>query len=107
MRPHRLTSRKLLVASVGVAAISYVGCSTNPPASGNLMPPQPPPDAGESPVVTVPSENPPVSGNLMPPPPQDAGAAQPTPPPRTSGSANVVTLPRPPVVGNLMAPRIP
>ena len=38
--------RKLLIATLGVAAVSYVGCGSdndNPPTAGNLMPP---PDSG-------------------------------------------------------------
>jgi hypothetical protein len=79
-----VVGRKLLVASLGVAAISYVACTTSqtspdggsdadaaadanadgPVTSGNLMPP-PPVDAAADAQVT--------SGNLMPPPPVDAG----------------------------------
>jgi hypothetical protein len=36
--------RKLLVASLGVAAVSYVACGGNSETSGNLVPP---PDAGK------------------------------------------------------------
>ncbi len=75
-RPKR---RKLLVASVGVASISYVvaACGKDQrPVSGNL--PAPPP----TPSVT------PISGNLpapepidaAPPPSPDSGPA--TPPPK-------------------------
>ena len=60
-RPSR--RRKLLVASIGVATVSYVvltACKETP-ISGNL--PAPPP----------PTDNPPVVGNLpAPPPPEDA-----------------------------------
>ena len=70
--------RKLLSASVGVAAVSYVlgaacggettGSSSGNPTSGNL--PAPPPtvirDAADE-------QLPPVSGNLPAPPPMDAG----------------------------------
>lgn len=60
-RPRR---RKLLVASVGVATVSYVlltacGKENTPPVSGNL--PAPPPT---DPI--------PVTGNLPAPPPVDA-----------------------------------
>jgi hypothetical protein len=78
----RVIGKKLLVASIGVATISYVACSTGstttdagadaaadgPVTSGNLMPP-PPVDASED----VKPDVPPTSGNLMPPPPIDAG----------------------------------
>ncbi len=54
--------RKLLAATAGVAAVSYVlGCNPTP-TSGNL--PAPPP------TETVP----PTSGNLPAPPPVDASA---------------------------------
>ena len=43
--PKRLKARKLLITSIGVAAVSYVGCGT-PVTSGNLMPPPPCEDAG-------------------------------------------------------------
>lgn len=61
----RLRRRKLLVATVGVAAVSYVvGTACNNSAtSGNLMAP---PDED--------AQVPPTSGNLpAPPPPTDAG----------------------------------
>jgi hypothetical protein len=38
--PKRLKGKKLLVASIGVAAVSYVGCIT-PATSGNLVGPPP------------------------------------------------------------------
>jgi hypothetical protein len=62
MRPP--SPRKLLVASVGVATVSYalVACD-KPPVTGNLPAPPPPP-----PSI-------PIVGNLpAPPPPPDAGA---------------------------------
>jgi hypothetical protein len=66
MPPRPRTARKLLVASLGVAAIAYAGCEKKVPP-GNLMAPPPPP----------PTE---VVGNLMPmpvdagpPTPMDAG----------------------------------
>lgn len=58
--------RKILVASIGVATVSYValaGCNKETPISGNL--PSPPP-----------TQEPPVVGNLpAPPPPEDAAPA--------------------------------
>ena len=85
MVPRRRLAKKLLVASVGVAAVSYVvACNKQPvgnlampaadaadmPAVGNLMAPPPPPiDAAPTPRDIPP-------GNLMPPPPPplpDAG----------------------------------
>jgi hypothetical protein len=76
MRPP--SPRKLLVASIGVATVSYtlVACEP-PPISGNLPAPPPPP-----PPPTVP-----IVGNLpAPPPPPDAGAPPPdagrAPPPK-------------------------
>ncbi len=63
-RPRR---RKLLVASVGVAAVSYVvGTACNvggEMTSGNLVSPPP-----------TPTEQPPIGGNLPAPPPPDASA---------------------------------
>jgi hypothetical protein len=62
-RPGR--RRKILVASIGVATVSYVVLTAcrETPISGNL--PAPPP----------PTDNPPVVGNLpAPPPPEDAAA---------------------------------
>jgi hypothetical protein len=63
-RPRR---RKLLVASVGVAAVSYavgVACGDSNVTSGNLPAPAPR-DAANEQIVT--------SGNLPAPPPPDAG----------------------------------
>lgn len=82
-----VVGRKLLVASLGVATLSYVACTTSPSSgnlmfpdgdaaadgpvtSGNLMPPPPPDGAADAkPDAPV------TSGNLMPPPPPDAGDA--------------------------------
>jgi len=107
--PRRLQSRKLLVASLGVAAVSYVGCVERPQTSGNLMAP-PTQDAGAAPeqgaavAVPVPSastppERPPTSGNLMPPPPVDAGPPPPPDFPPTSG--NLMPPPPPPDAGTI------
>jgi hypothetical protein len=64
MGPRRLpvNSRKLLVAAIGVAAVSYVGCTSalqENPTSGNLMsyPADSGPETGSFPT----------SGNLMAP----------------------------------------
>jgi hypothetical protein len=57
----RKPGRKLLVASLGVAAVSYVACGTNPVA--NLAPP--PGDSGKD-VIDA------LVANLAPPP-QDSG----------------------------------
>src|SRR3954467_3750028 len=81
--PRRLTGKKLLVASLGVAAISYLGCEgkrpPEPPTSGNLMAPQPPESSQVQPGVPTGTDGPPTSGNLMPPKPLDAGPKQPLP----------------------------
>lgn len=84
--PKRAQGRKLLIASIGIATVSYLGCSneTNPPVSGNLMPPS---DAGKdgqgggsasssssSSDASSSSGKPPTSGNLVPPPLLDASA---------------------------------
>lgn len=84
----RPSPRKLLVASIGVATVSYtLAACDKPPVSGNLPAPPPPPTT-------------PIVGNLPapPPPPPDAGA-----PP----SASDAGIPVPPVVGNLPAPPPP
>ena len=71
MAPRPRIARKLLVASIGVAAIAYAGCEKKMPP-GNLMPPPPPPP------TTM------VVGNLVAPPTTDepmlraAGDAGPT-----------------------------
>lgn len=66
MNPRFRPGRKLLVASLGVAAISYVACGTDA-TSGNLAPP---PDAGGKDTSADVIEEM-ISGNLAPPP--DAG----------------------------------
>ncbi len=88
MKKRSVVGKKLLVASLGVAAVSYVACSgevasTDAGAggadaaadrlvsSGNLIPP--PIDA--TPPRDAAPDVPPTSGNLMPPPPPDAGDA--------------------------------
>ena len=71
-----LTSRKLLLATVGLATISYVAC-TDGSTSGNLM-------ATPLRDSAADREPPPTSGNLMPAPfdssmpdaPTDTGAGQ-------------------------------
>lgn len=81
MQRPRQNRRKLLVAAVGVATVSYViacadrettegattasqDASDRPPTSGNLPSPPPPEEAG----------TPPTSGNLPAPPPPDDDA---------------------------------
>jgi len=84
MRELRRRGRRLLVASLGVAAVSYVGCKesvTNMPP-GNLV--APPPASTDAAAVPVPAPAPsdvPMHppGNLMPPPPTPLN---PTPPPK-------------------------
>lgn len=85
MAKKRVVGRKLLVASVGVAAISYVACTTT--TSGNLVAPEgdasAEEDGGSDALVTSGNLMPPpadakadapvTSGNLMPPPPVDGG----------------------------------
>lgn len=65
MGPRRLpgNSRKLLVAAIGVAAVSYVGCRSSTfdsPTSGNLM------FVGDDSGAET-GGFPPTSGNLMAP----------------------------------------
>ena len=57
-----VNSRKLLVAAIGVAAVSYVGCSNihDNPTSGNLMSTFPDDSGAETGQF-------PTSGNLMAP----------------------------------------
>jgi len=64
MPVHPKLGRKLLMASVGVAAVSYVACS-NTETSGNLVAPPGDAAAGDA------NDDFPTSGNLLPPP-QDA-----------------------------------
>ena len=81
----------LLVASVGVATVSYALAACEKQPAGNLAPPQPPVTAD------------PVSGNLAPPPakPDLPDAAPPAP--VASDNAKAVS----PTGGNLMAPPRP
>lgn len=105
-----------MVASVGVATVSYVVACEHPSA-GNLAPPQPAViDAGPAPMPS------PVAGNLMavpiPPPSAEADAGPAVtpvtgslaPPPSASASASAKPQPgkppsRHPVSGNLAPPR--
>lgn len=79
-----LKGRKLLIASVGVAAVSYA-CRDRPETTGNLMPALPTSDAAVAnvPEPPLPPELDERTGNLMPPEPPlgigDAGVA-PKPP---------------------------
>jgi hypothetical protein len=89
--------KRLLVAAIGVATISYVssqsGCKREPTStttSGNLVPP--PAEAKPTPPDDIGVQS---SGNLVPPPAADAGRGQdaaievPLPP-----SGNLVPPPR-------------
>jgi hypothetical protein len=60
--PPAFTSRRLLVAAVGVATINYAACKESTPATGNVALPQQ-------------VDAPPVSGN--PPSPEAADAGPP------------------------------
>jgi hypothetical protein len=95
MEPRR---RKLLVATVGVATVSYVltnAACKGSTTSGNLVAPPPPDvtDAGEP-------DRPPISGNLPAPP----DVAVDTTVPGDTSDAAEVTPDRPPISGNLPAP---
>ncbi len=100
----RRPGRKLLAASVGVAAVSYVvvACRTEPPqVTGNLMAPVEPTTAPSRP----PPPEPPV-GNLMPPEEPN----EPIEPIRPDAGADAGRLHKPfpePPVGNLMPPPPP
>jgi hypothetical protein len=62
----RLATRKILVATLGVGAVSYVtACGSN---SGNLLPP-PPQDAAPEAMIDGSMQDVVTSGNLMGPPP--------------------------------------
>lgn len=89
-------ARKLLVASVGVAAISYVACSTE--TSGNLMAPYDSDAGSRRRHRRRQADAPPTSGNLMPPPPADAAADA------TDASDAGADTGVPPTSGNLMPP---
>lgn len=98
-RPRQVHAKKLLVASIGVAAVSYVACNNNTAHSppGNLMAPAAdagPPTSGNLVAPTVTPEGPP------PPPTTSAtGIATGTAPPLTTGSGRP-----PPTSGNLVPP---
>ena len=104
MRKQR--GRKLLVASLGVAAVSYVACSRKPDVqetTGNLVAPPP-----EDPT-TQPTGEPPPQGNA-----DAAPDAQGSPDAQTSAKPPATTVtPVPPEptgpmpVGNLVAPPEP
>ncbi len=71
--PRLRTGRKLLVATVGLASVSFVACEDKSDGPvGNLMAPQ---DLGvRTDALDAGRETlPPPMGNLMPPPPPDAG----------------------------------
>ncbi|MFO0671856.1 MAG: hypothetical protein U0235_19905 [Polyangiaceae bacterium] len=77
VRAKRISPRKILVASVGVASLSYVvACERQQVTSGNLMarPPDAVDAAGPAPTDRAPPRDISVSGNLMAPEPFDAGA---------------------------------
>jgi hypothetical protein len=83
MPPRRRTGRKLLIASIGVAAIAY-GCSKDPKQPepvGNLVAPPPPPDAG---AETQPAQTLPVQTVTPPAATPDAGAG-----PKTKASGGM------------------
>jgi hypothetical protein len=64
--------RKLLLASIGVAAVSYACERRSPEPVGNLVAPPPPPESAQPEPEPAPPEEP--VGNLVaPPPPEDAG----------------------------------
>lgn len=74
--PKKLVSRKLLIATLGVATVNYIAVACTPPTSGNLPAPDPgKPDASTPTSAT--SAPPPTAGNLPAPQP-----IEPTPTPR-------------------------
>jgi hypothetical protein len=93
----RSKARKILVASIGVAAVMY-GCKKNDggaggvETTGNLVAPDPMPDAAAEPEAVPEAAPPPASdapdasgeplqpvGNLMPPEPEQPLAPEKTP----------------------------
>ena len=113
---HPSKSRKLLIASVGVATINYVAaCGREPVTSGNLVAPLPsnaggPASVEDTGVLVVAGAGntggtggaaaiPPTSGNLVAPPPLPP---RPVDPPPTSG--NLMPPPNPPPTGGVKPP---
>ena len=95
LSPMRHTKKKLLVAALGVAAMNYA-CQDKPMQTGNLMAPEPRPDAGaiQDTPPNVQDAGPMImSGNLMAPPP----------PPPTNSPTATHRIP----TGNLMPPPPP
>lgn len=92
----RRPGRKLLVASAGVAAVSYVvACHNEPPqTTGNLMAPDPTAEPSASPPSSAPPD---IVGNLVAPPPfERADAAPPQPHPSRMTTGNLMPPPPPP-----------
>ena len=78
-----LVTKKLLVASIGVASVSYVACTKEPPPQvGNLMPPQATDASDVAPTATVPpaATHRTLVGNLMPMPMPTPDAGPPNKP---------------------------
>jgi hypothetical protein len=71
MKRRILTTKKLLVASIGVATVTYVACSSTSGTSGNLVAPPP----GDGAADVQPDNFIIGSGNLVAPPPPDGGDA--------------------------------
>lgn len=98
-RPRKRKGKALLVASVGIATVSFVACNEPQRPVGNLRAPEPAFDAGPvSPLVPVDSAAPAV----------DAGAPAPTdvgePADAGSDADAPVHIRRPFPVGNLRPP---
>jgi hypothetical protein len=95
MRADRPQGTKLLVATLGLATVSYVGCGNSHPP-GNLMQS---PDPTET-ASNGPDDHPP--GNLMAPP------GMPTTTPSASATTTATAVDDPDMPhGNLMAPPPP
>lgn len=73
----RKRGRKLLVASAGVATVSYVMACSFTETSGNLMGPDPEVDAGSDASEDASEDAFIGSGNLVAPEPEDGGDAAP------------------------------
>jgi hypothetical protein len=103
----RVATKKILLASLGVGAVSYIAAcgSSNTPASGNLVPPSLDASADANPVTQDAAPDVVTSGNLMGPPPVDSGTdASAEDASLTDGSsdADVAEV----SVGNLMPPPV-
>jgi hypothetical protein len=110
-RARKVPGKKLLIASLGVAAVSYACAEAKRPVvTGNLVAPVEIPDA--SPRVAdagaekpKPNDDTLTSGNLMAPMPTDAGPPKPQRPPEIVGNLMAPPPPMPPDAGKAPTPK--